>query len=104
METRILFERLRALASNLWWCWQPGVAGLFRELDPIRYRELNHNAIALLAEIPEDRLLHLADAASLRGRVNYHYQRLQEYLLSDRTWGTTHAGGLRAQPVAYFSA
>src|SRR4051812_31004443 len=29
---------------------------------------------------------------------------MQEYLKSCRTWGATHAGVLKAHPVAYFSA
>src|SRR3954451_25384286 len=30
----ILIERLRELARNLWWTWQPNVISLFRDLDP----------------------------------------------------------------------
>ena len=40
----------------------------------------------------------------LHSRINYAYRRQREYLLGDHTWAETHAGVLRAQPVAYFSA
>ena len=44
-----LHAKCRALASNLWWSWHPEVTNLFRELDPVRWRQLDHNPIALLA-------------------------------------------------------
>ena len=45
-------ERLWALARNLWWSWDHDSTSLFRDLDPVRWRQLNHNPIALLSEIP----------------------------------------------------
>ena len=45
-----LYDKCMALARNLWWSWHPEVTNLFRELDPIRWRQLDHNPIALLAE------------------------------------------------------
>jgi glycogen phosphorylase len=99
-----LDEQLNALARNLWWTWQPDVACLFRELDPVRWRQLCHNPIALLAEFSPDRLGERVDEMVLRGAINSAYRRLHEYLHSDNTWGATHAGVLRVRPVAYFSA
>src|ERR1700692_3173949 len=45
-------ERLWALARNVWWSWDHDTRSLFRDLDPVRWRQLNHNPISLLAEIP----------------------------------------------------
>jgi starch phosphorylase len=97
-------ERLGALARNLWWTWHPEVAGFFRELDPVRWRQLDHNPIALLAEFTAGRLEQRTNELVLRSQINYAYRRLQEYLSAEATWGATHAGVLRARPVAYFSA
>lgn len=97
-------EKLWALARNLWWSWDQDSTSLFRDLDPVRWRELNHNPIALLAEIPLSKLERRAGELVLHGRINYAYRRQQEYLQADRTWGATHAGVLRPRPVAYFSA
>jgi starch phosphorylase len=80
------------------------VAALFRDLGPARWRQLSHNPIALLAELPPEQLEQRADELVLRSQINYAYRRLQEYLAADATWGATHAGVLRARPVAYFSA
>jgi starch phosphorylase len=99
-----LHDRLQVLAGNLWWTWQPEVVALFRELDPIRWRELDHNPMALLAEFTPERLEQRADELVLRSPINYAYRRLQEYLHSEDTWAATHAAVLRVRPVAYFSA
>jgi starch phosphorylase len=97
-------ERLWSLARNLWWSWDNDSTSLFRDLDPVRFRQLNHNPIALLSEIPLAKLERRAGELVLHGRINYAYRRQQEYLRADRTWGATCAGVLRPRPVAYFSA
>jgi starch phosphorylase len=97
-------ERLWALARNLWWCWDHDASSLFRDLDPVRWRELDHNPIALLNEIPLASIERRSRELVLHGRINYAYRRQQEYLQADRTWGARHAGVLRPRPVAYFSA
>jgi starch phosphorylase len=99
-----LQERLWALARNLWWSWDHDSVSLFRDLDPVRFRELNQNPITLLNEIPLPELERRAGELVLHSRVNYAYRRQREYLNADRTWGATHAGVLRPRPVAYFSA
>ena len=96
--------RLEALARNMWWTWQPDVGQIFRELDPVRWRQLNYNPLALLSEFSPQRLEHRAAELVLHSRVNYAYHRLQEYLAAELTWGTTYAGVWKARPVAYFSA
>jgi starch phosphorylase len=98
------YNRLWTLARNLWWTWQPEVARLFRELDPIRWRQLAHNPIALLSEFPLERLDQRVNELVLRSQINYAFRRLKEYLGSDATWGAIHASVLRVRPVAYFSA
>jgi len=97
-------ERLWSLARNLWWSWDADCVSLFRDLDPIRWRQLNQNPISLLSEIPLEELERRATALVLHSRINYCYRRQREYLNADRTWGAAHAGVLRPRPVAYFSA
>src|SRR3984893_8788511 len=97
-------ERLWALARNLWWCWDHDTSSLFRDLDPVRWRQLNHNPVALLSEIPLAVMERRARELVLHSRINYAYRRQREYLDADRTWGARNAGILRPRPVAYFSA
>jgi glycogen phosphorylase len=97
-------ERLWSLARNLWWSWDQESSGLFLDLDPVRWRQLNHNPISVLGEIPLAQIERRSGELVLHGRINYAYRRQREYLQADRTWGARHAGILRPRPVAYFSA
>lgn len=99
-----LYDKCMALARNLWWSWHPEVTSLFRDIDPIRWRQLDHNPIALLREFSPERLSVRASEMVLHSRVNYAYRRLQEYLEANSTWASKNAGVLGARPVAYFSA
>ncbi len=104
LSAQELYRKCRELASNLWWTWHAEVHNLFRDLDPIRWRQLDHNPIALLKEITPEKLAQRASEMVLHSRINYQYRRLQEYLRHNRsTWGKTEAGVLGARPVAYFS-
>ncbi|MFL6417282.1 MAG: alpha-glucan family phosphorylase [Bryobacteraceae bacterium] len=97
-------ERLWSLARNLWWSWDQDSYSVFLDLNPTRWKSSNHNPIALLSEMALPEIERRAGELVLHSRINYAYRRQQEYLLADRTWGTTCAGVLRAHPVAYFSA
>jgi starch phosphorylase len=97
-------ERLWALARNVWWSWDHDCISLFRDLNPVRWRQLNQNPISLLSEIPLEEIERRATELVLHSRINYVYRRQQEYLHADRTWGAANAGVLRTRPVAYFSA
>src|SRR5882672_2861555 len=97
-------QRLCALSQNLWWSWDTETTSLFREIDPVLWRALDNNPVALLQQIPIDKLEERASQLALHSRINYAYRRMQEYLRSKSTWGARHAGVLWARPVAYFSA
>src|SRR5713226_2214414 len=97
-------ERLWSLARNLWWSWDHDSTSLLRDLDPVRFEQINHNPVLMLGEIPLDGIQRRAQQLMLHGRINYAYRRHREYLEADRTWGAKHAAVLRPRPVAYFSA
>ena len=105
MNAQTLYDKCMAVASNLWWMWQPEVTNLFRDLDPIRWRQLDHNPIALLKEFTPERLDQRATEMVLYSRIHHSYRQLKAYLSSySETWSATNAGVLGAKPVAYFSA
>lgn len=99
-----LYDKCMFLARNLWWSWHPEVINLFRDLDPIRWRQLDHNPISLLKEFTADRLASRAAEMVLYSRINGSVRRLKEYLAHKPNWGATNTGVLGAKPVAYFSA
>jgi starch phosphorylase len=100
-----LYDKVLALAKNLWWSWHPEVVNLFREIDPIKWRKVDHNPIMLLAEMTPEQLAERAAEMVLYTRINQAHRRLKEYLNNTRTtWGARETGVLGSRPVAYFSA
>ncbi|HBT78041.1 MAG TPA: alpha-glucan phosphorylase [Planctomycetaceae bacterium] len=98
-----LYDKCTALANNLWWSWHPEVINMFRSLDPIRWRQLGHNPIALLREFTPERLELRAAELVLYTRIDQAYRRMQEYMNNRTAWAKRHVGVLGAKPVAYFS-
>ena len=99
-----LVDKLRDLARNLWWVWQPNVIALFRELDPALWRKVDHNPVEFLKRLPSEQLERRAAEMALDSRIDYASRRLSEYLKDTDSWGAVHATILRSRPVAYFSA
>ncbi|HBL31228.1 MAG TPA: alpha-glucan phosphorylase [Acidobacteria bacterium] len=98
------FQKLRELARNLWWSWQPDIRAIFRELDPEIWRIVYHNPVALLQRINPDEISRRVRDLEMQTRINQAHRRLKQYLDGCDSWGTVHAGPLLAFPVAYFSA
>ena len=97
-------EGLTALVANLSWSWNREARALLRSMDPPLWRQVRHNPIELLREIPPGRLEQLAhDPAFLR-----QYDLVMEWLASDvtaeRTWFARRHPKLLQRPVAYFCA
>ena len=67
-------DKLRELARNLWWTWQPNVISLFRELDPALWRATDHNPIEFLKKIPPEKLERLAAEVALHSRIDYAFR------------------------------
>ena len=99
-----LVDKLRDLARNLWWVWQPNVIALFRELDPDLWHKVDHNTVEYLKRLPTEQLERRATDMALDSRIDYAFRRLSEYLKDTDSWGRVHASILRSRPVAYFSA
>src|SRR5260370_8196133 len=73
LSPQTIYDKCCALARNLWWTWHPEVINLFRDLDPIRWRQLDHNPIALLAEFTPERLELRASELVLYSPTNHPY-------------------------------
>ncbi|MEQ1870546.1 MAG: alpha-glucan family phosphorylase [Vicinamibacterales bacterium] len=98
------YQKLVALSQNLWWSWDDETTALFRELDPVLWRESGSNPVVLLQRMPIAKLEERASELALHGRINHAHRRMREYLESTRTWGARYGGVLSAAPIAYFSA
>ena len=97
-------DKLEALATNLWWSWQPDIRALFRSLDPKLWRQVHHNPVALMRCMDRDQISERVQDLEMQTRIHQAYRRLHEYLAPTTTWAMDEVGPIMARPVAYFSA
>ncbi|MCU0411909.1 MAG: alpha-glucan family phosphorylase [Bacteroidetes bacterium] len=102
-STNHLPIRLRALAANLWWTWNPEAQQIFKELSPLVWRYSNHSAIAVMQEISDQELAARLQDPPFAKRVRAVIEEFDEYMSPASTWVSRHAPALK-DPVAYFSA
>ncbi|HEV8580183.1 MAG TPA: alpha-glucan family phosphorylase [Thermoanaerobaculia bacterium] len=98
------FDKLRELAGNLWWSWQPDIRAIFRELEPESWSGVYHNPVALLQRVDPEEIYRRVRDLEMQTRINQAHRRLRSYLEGGESWGLVHAGPILARPVAYFSA
>jgi glycogen phosphorylase len=89
-------NRLSELAYNLLWSWDHAIRSLFRRLDPLLWKESNHNPIQLLGRIPQEKL----DRAAMDPRFVLLYKRACE---RHDSYLHTMAPGEETPRIAYFS-
>jgi glycogen phosphorylase len=95
--------RLRELAFNLWWTWNPDAIELFRRLDRDLWDEVHHNPVRLLAEVTQDQLAKAAQDPSYLA----HMDRVLDdfYIYSGaHTWFSENLHDQFKGQIAYFSA
>jgi starch phosphorylase len=104
ITTRDLFERVGALARNLWWTWNPDPQRLFAALDPVLWEATNHNPLLTLAALPLERRAVLAGDGDFLGLLRACERQLAQYLRA-RTWfQRTATPAQKRMRVAYFCA
>src|SRR3954447_9890866 len=89
-------SRLSELGYNLLWSWDHSARTLFRRLDPVLWKESNHNPIELLGRVSQEKL----DKAGADPRFVSLYRRACE------RYDSYLAGGPRPEntpEIAYFS-
>lgn len=96
-------SRLRTLANNLWWTWNPQAQELFRELSPLVWERSNHNAIQVLNELSDQELTARLHDQDFQRNVGVILDEFESYREESQTWASEHAPDLR-KPVVYFSA
>ncbi len=97
-------ERLRALASNLWWCWNHEAIGLFRRLDRDLWEVTGHNPVLMLGTIQQERLEQVAEDDGFSAHCDRVCREFDRYLRNRSTWFSKAYGLDDAGRIAYFSA
>src|SRR5690606_36284408 len=100
-------EPLRALgtlAMNLRWTWHPPTQDLFAAVDPEVWSEVGGDPLRLLAEVPAERLMQLAEDEDFLARTRAVDDDLRRYLTMPR-WYKQRLGEGAELPasIAYFS-
>jgi starch phosphorylase len=103
-EITELVNGLNKMARNLWWTWDQEAQELFEELSPRGWRNLYHNAVAILHEVSEYELRMRLQDQAFAAHVRHVLKDFDSYLNEKDTWGRNHAPALHKNPVAYFSA
>src|SRR3954462_15504755 len=49
-------SRLLELSYNLLWSWDHTIRALFRRLDPVLWKECNHNPVQFLGRVSQEKL------------------------------------------------
>ncbi len=94
--------RLRELAYNLWWCWNPDGFELFRRLDFDLWEKVEHNPVKMLSSISQARLEQAAKDRAYLAQMDRGLDSLYVYM-SQRTWFDEHHKDLADKTIAYFS-
>ena len=94
--------RLKELAYNIWWTWNPEAINLFRRMDENLWESSNHNPVLLLGRISQDRLNDLANDNSFLEFLDRVYIDFKLYM-SAETWYAHNYGEPEAPFIAYFS-
>lgn len=97
--------RLRDLAGNLWWSWQPAATSLFMRLDPFLWERVHHNPVVLLDQLPPARLAEVAENEAYVRELNDTLAAFDRYLQDETACPFLHATDAItwSRPVAYFS-
>ena len=104
-------ERLAALAqlsTNLRWSWHPPTQELFESIDPDLWREIGHDPVRVLGEVPASRLDALTDDHDFLVRFDAAAADLADYLSRPRWYqnqgeNAQRTGAVPDLSVAYFS-
>lgn len=96
-------ERLREIAYNLYWCWDPEAVELFFRMDRDLWVSTNQNPVRLLGEIDQAVLEELSQDESFLAHVERVYGRYKEYM-QPGNWRVRHPNAPKDFNVAYVSA
>ncbi|UCG16320.1 MAG: alpha-glucan family phosphorylase [Phycisphaerales bacterium] len=91
---------LAELANNLWWSWNADAAALFALLDPRRWRETEHNPVAVLRTLPARRLRQLATDRGFRKQLRLVHQQFRSYMRRPTWYGGKYGRSVRSK-IAY---
>jgi starch phosphorylase len=96
-------KRLADLAHNLWWVWNPEVARMFKEIDPILWDASYHNPVVFLRQIDRSVYDHLITDRYFLEKYDRIMREFDRYMGKADTWYANTYPALLNEQIAYFS-
>ncbi len=97
-------SKLESLSRNLWFSWNHRALKLFQSIDPELWDRLEHNPVALLMDVPAERLQKTLNDPQFQKELDAVYQNFQEYMALRPTVFEKKFPHLKDHTIAYFSA
>ena len=99
-------SRLRELAYNLWWTWNPRALDLFATLDLKLWSEMGNNPVRMLETVSPETLQEATENTSYLALYSQAMQRFDDYISVTGPRKNLRIGSeIRwTSPIAYFSA
>lgn len=97
-------KRLRDLAYNLWWSWNPHALQVYEQIDPALWAECQQNPVYFLQQVSSTKL---NNAAQNNEYLQFYDSILGEfdaYMYSQDTWFANTFSDKKNQIIAYLSA
>jgi starch phosphorylase len=96
-------KNLEVIAKNMFWCWNPEFAELFKRVDSDLWSACGHNPVKLLGTISQEKLDKLAENQGFLGQLQNAAEKLKSYL-NRPTWYEKVCSKSPKPIIAYFSA
>jgi len=96
-------KNLEVIAKNMFWCWNPEFAELFKRVDSDLWSACGHNPVKLLGNISQEKLDKLAENQGFLGQLQNAAEKLKSYL-NRPTWYEKVCSTSTEPIIAYFSA
>lgn len=73
-------RKLEEISRNIWWTWNYEATQLYRDLDPVLWKETGQNPVALLERLSFEKMEALAEDKVIVKRMNDLYDKFRAYI------------------------
>lgn len=96
-------QRLRELAYNLWWAWNPDAYRLYIRIDKDLWEQVYHNPIRFLKQVERASLNAVVQDRYYLEQYDQVFNEFDHYLSNSNTWFEQTYPNLKDRCIAYFS-
>ncbi|MBM4412901.1 MAG: glycosyltransferase family 1 protein [Chloroflexi bacterium] len=95
--------RLRDIAYNYWWAWNPEATDLYRRIDPHLWEAIYHNPVQFLRNVRQRNLVAMTNDAAWLADYDAVVASFDAYMTDKNTWFKRTYPNEKSS-IAYFSA